>query len=184
MRTFIAVDLPEEVKSELANAQRQLSSAVAAAAKMSLAHDFHLTLKFLGEITPAKVEIVKNCLGNVKFKSFSAAVTGIGVFPSESYIRVVWIGIEPEDGFIRLQKQVDDALEKEFPKEKGFKPHLTLARVKFVSNKELLKQQLQLIKVKSVKFTVNGFKLKKSTLTKEGAVYEDLAVYKLGSGSK
>src|SRR3989338_5619990 len=177
MRTFIAMDLPEEVKSELADAQRQLSSAASAAAKMSLAHDFHLTLKFLGEITPAKVEIVKNCLGNVKFKSFTAAVLGVGVFPSESYIRVVWIGIEPEDGFIRLQKQVDNTLEKEFPKDKDFKPHLTLARVKFVSDKSAFLQQLRQIKVKNIKFTVDRFKLKKSTLTKEGAVYEDLAVY-------
>ncbi|MBI2141368.1 RNA 2',3'-cyclic phosphodiesterase [Candidatus Woesearchaeota archaeon] len=177
MRTFIAVDLPEEVKDELANAQRQLSSAVAAAAKMSLAHDFHLTLKFLGEITPAKMEVVKGCLGNVKFKSFSAAVSGIGVFPSENYVRVVWIGIEPEDGFIRLQKQVDDALEKEFPKDKNFKPHLTLARVKFVSDKSAFLQQLQQIQIKKVKFAVEKFKLKKSTLSREGAVYEDLAVY-------
>ncbi|MBI2581222.1 RNA 2',3'-cyclic phosphodiesterase [Candidatus Woesearchaeota archaeon] len=178
MRTFIAVDLPQEVKDELANVQRQLSSAVAAAAKMSLAHDFHLTLKFLGEITPAKMEVVKGCLSNVKFKSFSAAVSGIGVFPSESYIRVVWIGIEPEDGFIRLQKQVDDALEKEFPKEKNFKPHLTLARVKFVSDKEQFKQQLQQIKVKRTTFAVKELKLKKSTLSSKGAVYEDLAVYR------
>ncbi len=174
MRTFVAVDLPEEVKSELANAQRQLSSA---AAKLSLAHDFHLTLKFLGEITPAKTEAVKSCLSNVKFKSFPAAVSGIGVFPSESYVRVVWAGIEPEDDFIRLQKLVDDALEKEFRKDKNFKPHLTLARVKFVSDKEQFKQQLQQIKVKRTTFAVKEFKLKKSALSSKGAVYEDLAVY-------
>lgn len=177
MRTFVAVDLPEEVKSELANAQRQLSSATAAAAKMSLAHDFHMTLKFLGEITPAKTEVVKDCLSTVKFKSFTAAVSGIGVFPSENHVRVVWAGIEPVDGFIRLQKLVDDALEKEFTRDKGFKPHLTLARVKFVSDKERFIQQLRQIQIKKVKFTVESFKLKKSTLARERAVYDDLAVY-------
>ncbi len=174
MRTFIAVDLPQEVKDELANAQKQLS---AAAAKMSMAHDFHLTLKFLDEITPAKMEVVKSYLNNVRFKSFSAAVAGIGVFPSENYVRVVWAGIEPEDDVAKLQKLVNDALEKEFKKEKGFKPHLTLARVKFVSDKELFKQQLQQIKLKRIKFEVKEFRLKKSTLSREGAVYEDLAVY-------
>lgn len=174
MRVFVAVDLPQEAKDELALVQKQLSSA---AAKMSLARDFHLTLKFLGEITPAKVDVVKRALSNVAFKKFTATVAGVGVFPSENYARVVWAGVEPEEEFTGLQKLIDDALEKEFPKDKRFKPHLTLARVKFVSDKNAFFQQLRQIEVKSVKFTVNSFKLKKSTLTREGAVYEDLEVY-------
>ncbi|MBI2175841.1 RNA 2',3'-cyclic phosphodiesterase [Candidatus Woesearchaeota archaeon] len=174
MRVFIAVDLTEEVKSELASAQKQLSSA---SAKMSMAHDFHLTLKFLGEITPAKVEVVKSCLSNIRFKTFTAAVAGVGVFPSENNVRVVWVGIEPEDELVQLQKKIDDALEKEFAKEKGFKPHLTLARVKFVSDKNSFSRQLQQIKVKNAEFAVDSFKLKRSTLSREGAVYDDLAVY-------
>lgn len=174
MRVFIAVDLPQEVKGELALVQRQLSSAPA---KMSLAHDFHLTLKFLGEIAPAKVDVVKSCLSRVSFKRFTASFSGIGVFPSESYVRVVWVGIEPEDEFMQLQKKIDDALDKEFPKEKGFKPHITLARVKFVSDKRQFQQQLQQIKIQNVKFAVDSFKLKRSTLSREGVVYEDLAAY-------
>ena len=176
MRTFIAVDLPQEVKDELASAQKQLS---AAAAKMIPAHEFHLTLKFLGEITPAKVDSVKNCLSNVRLKSFIAIVAGIGAFPNESYARVVWAGVEPEDDFVQLQNAIDDSLEKEFKRDKGFKPHLTLARVKFVSDKKQFIQQLRQIKLKEVKFPVESFKLKKSTLSDHGAVYEDLAVYDL-----
>ena len=174
MRAFIAVDLPQEVKDELASVQKQLS---AAAARMSPAHDFHLTLKFLGEITPAKADAVKNCLSRVSFKRFTATVAGVGVFPSETYVRVVWIGVEPEEEFVRLQKKIDDALDKEFPKEKGFKPHVTLARVKFVQDKQQFRQQLQQIKAYGVRFMVDSFKLKRSTLSNKGAVYEDLAVY-------
>lgn len=177
MRTFIAVDLPQEAKDELAAIQKQLS---AAAAKMSLAHDFHLTLKFLGEITPAKVDVVKGCLSRVSFKRFTASFSGIGVFPSEGYVRVVWAGVEPEEDVIRLQRSIDDALEKEFPRDKQFKPHITLARIKFVSDKEVFKQQLQQIKTKNVRFAVDSFKLKRSTLSNRGAVYEELAIYKLG----
>lgn len=177
MRIFIAVDLPQEAKDELASVQKQLS---AAAAKLSPAHDFHLTLKFLGEITSAKVDAVKNCLSRVSFKQFTATASGVGVFPSENYVRVVWIGLEPEDEFVQLQKKIDDALEMEFPKEEKFKPHITLARVKFVQDKQQFRQQLQQIKAGEVKFTVDSFKLKRSTLSGKGAVYEDLAVYKLG----
>lgn len=174
MRVFIAIDLPNEVKETLVEAQKQFSSA---AARMSLVKDFHLTLKFLGEITPAKVEVVKNCLGSVRFRSFSAAVAGIGVFPSESHARVVWVGIEPEDEVIRLQQLIDESLEKEFPKEKNFRPHLTLARVKFVSDKKQFARQLQQLKIKDMSFSVDNFKLKRSTLLSEGTIYEDLAVY-------
>ncbi len=174
MRVFVAVDLPQEAKDELALVQKQLSTA---AAKMSPAHGFHLTMKFLGEVTPAKVEVVKSCLGNVRFKTFSAAVAGMGVFPSESYARVVWAGIEPEEDVIRLQQGIDGSLEKEFPKDKQFKPHITLARVKSVHDKNAFLQQLRQMKVKKIKFVVNSFKLKRSTLSREGAVYDDLAVY-------
>lgn len=174
MRVFVAVDLSQGVKDEFAEIQKQLSATVAG---MSMAHDFHLTLKFLGELTPAKVDVVKNCLGSVRFRGFPAALAGIGVFPSENYIRVVWVGIEPEDDIIRLQRGIDDALEKEFPKDKQFKPHLTLARVKFISDKNQFAQKLRQIRIEKIKFAVDSFKLKKSILTKEGAVYEDLAVY-------
>ncbi|MBI2143621.1 RNA 2',3'-cyclic phosphodiesterase [Candidatus Woesearchaeota archaeon] len=177
MRAFVSIGLPDDAKAALLEAQSQLSTA---AAKMNLAHDFHLTLKFLGEISPEKAEAVKNCLGRVKFRSFSAAIAGIGVFPSEDYVRVVWAGIEPEDSVVQLQQKIDGALEKEFPKEKGFKPHLTLARVKLVSDKGLFKRQLPQVQLKRVNFEVKEFRLRKSTLIREGAAYEDLAVYGLG----
>ncbi len=173
MRTFVAIDLPQEVIDELASVQKILP-----AARIALARDFHLTLKFLGELTPAKVDVVRDCLSRVRFKPFAASLSGIGVFPSESYIRVVWVGIEPEEEIVALQKQIDDALEKEFPKEKGFEPHLTLARVKLIDDKERFKKQLQQVNVKSIRFTVDSFKLKRSTLTREGAIYEDIAVFR------
>ena len=179
MRCFIAVDLPVNVKEELVSAQKQLS---AAAAKMSLAHDFHLTLKFLGEITPAKVDSVKRLLANVKFKSFAARLAGTGAFPSQNAARVVWVGLEPEESFIELQQMVDDALRSEFKIEKGFKPHLTLARVKLVPDKQQFQRQLRQIKIRNIEFPVDSFKLKRSTLSSQDAIYEDLAVYS-GAGS-
>lgn len=174
MRTFIAVDLPQEVKAALAHAQGQLS---ASTAKLSLARDFHLTLKFLGEISPARAEIVRSCLNNVHFKEFSAAVSGVGVFPSESRVRVVWAGIEPENKIIQLQRQIDAAVEKEFPRDKDFRPHVTLARVRFVPDKTQFSKQLQQLEVEKVSFGIDSFSLRKSTLSRDGAVYEDLAVF-------
>ena len=174
MRTFIAVDLPEDAKKALSEAQKVIK-----AAKASFTKDFHLTLKFLGEITPQKLETVKHSLAAVKFKKFTTALSGVGVFPSESYIRGVWAGLQPEEEMIQLQRLVDEALEKEFKREKGFKPHITLARIKFVADKKGFLQQLREVKVKNVTFAVGNFKLKRSTLSSKGPIYEDLAVYEL-----
>lgn len=172
MRTFIAIDLPEEVKQYLKGLQKQLGNA-----KLTLVKDFHLTLKFLGEVSEEKIEEIKLLLREIKFKAFKTRLTNIGVFPSENYIRVVWVGLEEGD-IKKLQKDVDDKLQKMFPKEKRFSAHLTLARVKFVDNKEKFIDSIKKIKVDKKEFDVCEFKLKKSTLTKQGPVYEDLEVFK------
>ena len=174
MRVFLAIELPQEVRDELAGLQKQLSTAPA---KLGFAHEFHVTLKFLGEITPVKVDAVKSCLGNVKFKPFKARLGKPGFFASGKNVRVVWVGIEPADEFIQLQEMVNDALEKDFPREKNFKPHLTLARVKSVSDRNRFLQQLWQLKIGDFPFEVSEFKLKKSTIGSSGAVYDDLALY-------
>jgi|WetSurMetagenome_2_1015567.scaffolds.fasta_scaffold633985_1 RNA 2',3'-cyclic 3'-phosphodiesterase len=170
MRIFIAIDLPEEVK-------QYLSSIQLPEAKISKVKDFHLTLKFLGELTPDKVERVKLLLQEVKFEKFVAATTTIGVFPNENYIRVVWIGLEPEDKILALQQQIEALLCKEFGKEKSFKPHLTLARVKFMADKNSFLQHLKEIKTERKTFAVERFSLKESRLSPKGPEYRDLAVF-------
>jgi 2'-5' RNA ligase len=100
------------------------------------------------------------------------------VFPSESYIRVVWIGLKG-DGFLKkLQKEIEKKLEEfHFRKDFEFLPHLTLARVKFVSDKDRFISSLKKIEVEEKELEVKEFKLIKSTLTREGPVYEDVGVF-------
>ena len=174
MRVFVAVDTPKSVVEELKMIQKSLREA-----ELKLVKDFHLTLKFLGDVPEPRIEMVKEALKKIKFKPFKTQLTEIGVFPNPNYIKVVWVGISP-DNFISLQKQVDDVFEKlGFKRDKRFHPHLTLARVKFVKDKEGFKKTLREIKVEKWEFEVNEFKLIKSMLTKQGPIYEDLAVFKL-----
>ncbi len=175
MRCFIAVDLPEEAKNELRRLQQQIRKSDV---KASFTKEFHITLKFLGELTPPTVEEVKKKLGSCRFKKITASLDRIGVFPSESRIRVVWVGVEPEEEILKLRKQVDEMLQADFAKEKDFKAHITLARVKYAGNKEKFLQMLKEIKVEKIKFEANEFKLKRSILTAEGPAYEDLEAYK------
>ena len=174
MRCFAAIDLPDEFSEKLREIQSRLK---AFGLKASFTRNHHLTLKFLGELSRQKAEHVKKALGRVRMKKFSVSLDGIGVFPGESSVRVVWAGLSPEDRIKALKKQIDESLQKDFEKDRDFKAHVTLARVKYVKDREKFLKFLESIEVNEIKFEVSGFKLKKSTLTTAGPVYEDLAYY-------
>jgi len=128
-------------------------------------------------VQPNNAEIIKKELKKIIFEPFSVCLDKIGVFPSENYIRVVWIGLSPEEPILKLQKDIDEKLKKLFKKEKDFKAHITLARVKFINNKKEFIEKLKKINIENKKIDVNSFKLVKSTLTPNGPVYEALEVF-------
>jgi len=170
MRIFIAIELPENIKDYLKEIQKDLSGI-----KGSLVKDFHLTLKFLGELEENKIEKIKEKLSEIKFDKFLVNLGKIGFFPTESYIRVVWIGIEPEEKITEVQKKVDEAMKEfGFKDDFKFKSHLTLARVKFIDDKKTFVEKLKKLEIKPLEFDVSSFSLMKSTLTSEGPVYEEL----------
>lgn len=173
MRLFIAIDTPEEVHNYFLSIQKQINSY----AKINFTKTFHLTLKFLGEVKEENVEKITTLLNEIKFDNFSIKLNKIGLFPNENYIKVVWVGLEPEEPILRLQKGIDNSLKSIFKEEKNFKPHLTLARVKLVKNKENFIKNLENIKIEQKQFDVSSFKLIKSILTPNGPIYEDVAEF-------
>ncbi len=173
MRLFIAIGF-NEFKEYLAELQKLLPDN----AKLSLVKSFHLTLKFLGDVQPDKADDIVKILKAVKFEPFIAHLDSIGIFPTENYIRVVWVGLQPEEKIAVLQKQIDDSLKKFFKKEKDFKAHITLCRVKYPEDKKSFVEELKKIKVEKKKIGIKDFRLVKSTLTPSGPVYEDLEVFK------
>ena len=126
-------------------------------AKLSLTKSFHLTLKFLGEVRPDDTDKIKDILKNIKFEKFVVSLDSIGVFPTENYIRVVWVGLKPEDKVLDLQKNIDESFRELFKKEKDFKAHITLARVKFPEDKKSFIEQLRGIEVESKKIEIKDF---------------------------
>lgn len=166
MRLFIACPVSLDVLAECKRVQSGLSGA-----RFSLVRDFHVTLKFLGEVAPKIAEQVVVALGKVHFSAFDASLSGLGVFPSMESPRVVWLGVEPKESFIAVQRQVDDVLSSLFPKEKDFVPHLTIARVK----EGMLK--LPRGKVEPVSWRVGQIVLYESVLTKEGSQYRVVAEF-------
>lgn len=176
MRLFIAIGIPEDVKDYMAKIQEKIyinSNKIRFVKKEQI----HLTLKFLGEVQPDVAEEIKKNLKKITFAPFTVYLGEIGVFPSESYIRVIWVGLKPEKPILELQKNIDEQLKKLFKKEKNFKAHVTLARVKYIKDKDNFINKLKNTKIENKKIDINNFKLIKSTLTSEGPVYEDFEVF-------
>jgi len=178
MRLFIAFDISEEAKKELEMLQSNIKKSSENNAKLSFVKEFHLTMKFLGDVNENKVEEIKERLQKVRFDKFTAVFDDAGIFPSESYIRVVWIGLSPEDKITLLQQKIEESLKGMFPKDNRFLPHLTLARVKFVKDKKAFIESIKKLKPEKISFEVNSFKLIQSTLTKEKPIYEVLGEFK------
>ncbi|MBS3080654.1 RNA 2',3'-cyclic phosphodiesterase [Candidatus Pacearchaeota archaeon] len=136
--------------------------------------NLHLTLKFLGEINNEKLEKVKKRLSELKFEEFTAKLDKIGIFSGKTP-RVLWIKLKGAD---ILQREIDNVLEDLFEKEKRFMGHITIARIKYIKEKKELIEYLKKIKT-DIRFTVDKFYLKKSTLLPEGPIYEVIEEYPL-----
>lgn len=134
IRTFLAVELPDELKKGLVQCQQHLKKD-APFPKWVRPEAMHLTVKFLGDINMAQIEPIRESVAKAigQQVEFSLAVQGLGVFPSLRSPRIIWAGItEGGEQIAALARALDEALEPlGFPGEdREYTPHLTLARVK------------------------------------------------------
>ncbi len=175
IRTFIAVDLPDSFIETIAEIQQELKGNI----KLVDAKQVHITMKFLGDVPEKKIPKIEDALSGVNSEPFTARVKGVGAFPKPGYARVIYIGADPAETFTKLYAEVESALTPlGFKREKRpFTPHATLARVKH--NPEEARMRLRdtiehLSDIEVGTMDVDTIKLKKSTLTPKGAIYETL----------
>ena len=177
IRSFIAVDVEKpEIADKIVRIQRDLES-VGADLKLVEPENFHFTLQFLGNITPAMVDLVYKAMTEVKAKPFTMTLKGLGAFPVVGNPRVVWIGVSRGGEYlIDIYKQLEPKLRKlGFQPDKEFTPHLTIARVKSGRAKGALAHKImELSNIEIGEIEVNCIRLKKSTLTPRGPIYETL----------
>jgi RNA 2',3'-cyclic 3'-phosphodiesterase len=129
MRIFIALDIPGEIRAAL-SAYMDRARTLVPEARWARVEGLHVTLKFIGEVSDARVEEIKSALASVKAEPFTVRFAGAGFFPNAKSARVFWAGVEGGDPLPRLAASIDSALAKlGFTKEdKPYHPHLTLAR--------------------------------------------------------
>lgn len=186
IRTFIAIELNPQIRSELSGLQTILKKSDADV-KWVEPESIHLTLKFLGHIENEKVKEVQNALSEAakKFNPFTLGLKEIGAFPKLSYPKVIWAGVN--EGRVeseQIAKELEDRLEKlGIPKEeREFHPHITLGRVRSPKNKEALKNIIETTKFEpSSKINVVHLTLFKSQLTPQGPIYTPLFIAKMQS---
>lgn len=135
LRTFVAIELDDELRMNLGRLQDRLRAQVGSrTVRWVRPEGIHLTLKFLGDTPSAKVGEVQAALERAAagMPRFTVTMGGLGCFPNTRRPRVVWVGLQEVTGTLA---RLRDAVEAEvsplgFPAERRqFRPHLTLGRV-------------------------------------------------------
>lgn len=179
-RTFIAVDFDNPMIVERAVETQRILSEAGAVMKPVEPQNLHITIWFFGELDRGRLELVLDEAKKVRFKPFKVEVKGVGYFPGGNRVNVIWLGIvDPDGGFKTIFDQLVERLGGKGFKydERGFKPHLTIARVKYVKDKQRLLNTLR--EMRETRFgeqLIDKLKVKKSVLTGRGPIYSDLLV--------
>jgi 2'-5' RNA ligase len=173
VRTFIAIDLAPEVRERMKGPQERLAGC---RARLTLVSPpaIHITLKFLGEVDEKTLARVREALSAIRFTPFEVSVGGLMGNPSSSP-RVIWSGVRDEGDCKKVFDLVEEALAPlGIPREKrAYTPHATLARVKRF-DPTLLPVLRELASEEFGSCPVRCIRLKKSTLTPSGPIYEDI----------
>ncbi len=191
MRVFVALDIPEEVRAAIGALIEKLRP-TSKIARWVRIEGIHVTLKFIGEVSPEKIEPIQASLSQVEFpNSIQLKFRGVGFFPNERRPRVLWAGIEAGEELSALAAAVETSLEPlGIPKEQRvFSPHLTLARFDTARHKpsasafDRLHQAIsQAGPLEFGSSTAREFHLYQSTLKRGGAEYTRLATFRFAGG--
>ncbi|MDO8722261.1 MAG: RNA 2',3'-cyclic phosphodiesterase [Syntrophales bacterium] len=183
IRSFLAIELPEEILHKIADIQMRLKKNLPGVISWVRPEGIHLTLKFFGNISGDDVvnisRVVENSVAPVK--PLSLSIKDVGVFPDVVRPRVVWLGINGDVAPLsNLQKAMDRGFQEYGFKreERPFRPHLTLGRIKSSKGMSGLAAILEGGGDYSAgQFQAKELTLFQSDLTPRGAIYTKLAQF-------
>jgi RNA 2',3'-cyclic 3'-phosphodiesterase len=180
-RLFVAIDVPDAVRSRLADAIVPLREGVRG--KWVPQQNWHVTMKFLGSTWPRLVDWVHETCARVAshHHAIETSLTRLGAFPNERRGRVLWAGLhDPDELFAAIASDLDTALEREFRTEKrAFTAHLTVARF---DPPAPLVGRLESIDVATDPFVVDRLVLYRSHLRRPAPIYEPVREFPFGIG--
>jgi 2'-5' RNA ligase len=189
LRLFVAVPVPEAVREEMILVQRELQSQMPGdAVRWTKPEQFHLTLRFLGDVSSDRLAALRESLHTAcsGAPALRLEARGIGFFPNARSPRIVWVGIN-DDGnrLAELQKKIEGAVQSfvRGPGGEHFAGHVTLGRFKQFNNFEIkpLTNTVEAMKNRTLgKWTATGVEVVRSELSRIGTVHQVLATLFLG----
>ena len=180
MRLFVSLDLPDRFADDIREIQSYFDDA--SGLNFTDPTQAHVTLTFLGEVPSEQVDDVRDALKAAVDRAgvdpFEATFGGLGVFPSEEYIRVLWLGVRDGEGVAELTR-LHEAVEAETTAlgfesaDHEFTPHVTLARMGHAGGKELVQREVSARDPDVGTTIVESIRLKESDLSGEdGPTYK------------
>ncbi|WP_144904839.1 RNA 2',3'-cyclic phosphodiesterase [Halobellus captivus] len=186
MRLFVSIDLPDAVIDAVADVQERFADAEGL--RFVDPAQAHLTLFFLGDTDPDRLEAIESALSraadDADVDPFELRVGGFGVFPSIEYISVVWTGVR-DGGGVAETTRLHEVVEAELTAlgfeadDHEFTPHVTIARMDDARGKDLVQRVVRETDPDLGAFTVEEIRLKESVLTADGPEYETIASFPL-----
>lgn len=179
IRTFISVELPQEIQDNLKHLQDVLRASMPDV-RWTKSGNIHLTLKFLGDVEVSRIDAISEALTDIarQFTSFTTSLAGVGAFPNSRKPRIIWVGLEKgADELVNMAKQIEGSMRRlGFPREKrSFRPHLTAGRIRRLEHPALMTESLERSEVGELgEFTVQRISLIKSQLDPAGSIYTTL----------
>jgi len=183
LRAFIALEIPPALQLTIQESTRTLRQSLGnELIRWVPMQNVHLTLKFLGDVSSANLDLIKQML-TVEAEQHPCSeiqVKGIGSFPNSRRPRVIWIGLQAPPVLESLQRSIESASARlgYGADEKGFSPHLTIGRVKQnLSAPEIqrIRNALEQTKIGLLGIVqVDAVHLFKSDLQPSGSVYTKL----------
>ncbi|HYP42311.1 MAG TPA: RNA 2',3'-cyclic phosphodiesterase [Chloroflexia bacterium] len=191
IRTFVAVELPQDVKQSLTSAQEELRAYMGRAAnaiRWVRPEGIHLTLQFLGDVTEASIPDIVKALqaASIGSRHVSLELCELGVFPNLQRPRVLWAGLDGTQQAMKdlhmLRRAISEGLTPlGFKADKSFDPHVTLGRVRdtvrageLADISDVMSRQANRL-VPRLHFQIDAISLMKSDLQPRGSIYTSLA---------
>jgi 2'-5' RNA ligase len=176
LRLFVGIGFPPELKLQLS-----LLCHGVPGAKWVDPGNFHLTLRFIGEISEDVAADVDDALSRLRARRFTLNIAGTGVFGGGDKPRSLWAGVERSPELVGLRDKVEQALIRTglAPEQRKFAPHVTLARLRNPPIDKLRDFLTAHAQFRAQPLPVENFSLIASFQTKAGSVYEDQADYPL-----
>jgi 2'-5' RNA ligase len=187
IRTFIAVNLPLNIKEKISGILDDLSALNTGIVRWVPPENIHLTIKFIGDISPKNLEVLCRFLQSETkhHNPFSLCIGQLGTFPNNQYPRVIWIGIKATKELHLLHKGIEAQASRlgYAAEQRAYSPHLTIGRVSRNAKNTQIRvfaEKLQDVTVGELgRMEVDRISVFRSDLQPSGAVYTPIKTFEL-----